>query len=123
MSNHNHSSSGDHCENSFIAEHQAAPLVFQVCDGTEITFFEDFTDNHHLLLISFDALFSPPCRIFVTIKLHNGKKIKRELQNEIATVIQVEDVQKITIRGEGNSNDFFFVEGMLQKTFCICCDT
>lgn len=133
MSSSSHRS--DHC---FIDTHTTSARFQHPYDGKEATIFEDFSENHHKLLIDIEA--SGPgflisggtvsiLTITLIVTLKNGKKIKQKFPvgpdgstfNRVAK--QFEDVRKIAVKGEGNPANSYFIQAVVQKTFCICCSS
>ncbi|MGN4808840.1 exosporium protein D [Bacillus cereus group sp. MYBK108-2] len=116
--------------NCFIETHTVAgsettptenePLTIIVPPDTSRRVFEDFTNNHNktLLQISVPGDAFP---IEVTIQTRKSSTpITATLATNETRVFQVEDFQSLTLT---NNTEFInFIEVLIKKTFCICCN-
>ncbi|QUW22015.1 hypothetical protein JSQ81_19985 [Sporosarcina sp. Marseille-Q4063] len=101
--------------------------VLQRCDGTTVTYFEDFTDNHNKALIQVFSTTQQSCTLTVIIDTRDGKTIERSIPVDPAfgqaeRIFQVEDVCRVSFRCAGGLPTSLctgFVQ--MTKTFCICC--
>ncbi|MCU5105638.1 exosporium protein D [Bacillus cereus] len=117
-------------DNCFIETHtvagsettptENAPLTIMVPSDTSRRVLEDFTNNHNKTLLQI----SVPEDVFpieVTIQTRKSPTpIIATLATNETRVFQVEDFQSLTLT---NNTDFLnFIEILIKKTFCICCN-
>ncbi|EDX67760.1 MULTISPECIES: hypothetical protein [Bacillus] len=119
-----------HKDNCFIETHTVAgsdttptenvPVTIIVPSDTSRRVFEDLTNNHNktLLQISVPEDVSP---IEVTIQTRSSPTpIIATLATNETRVFQVEDFQSLILT---NNTEFLnFIEVLIKKTFCICCN-
>ncbi len=110
----------------FVETHYADIDNVQQC-GTEVTYFEDFTDNHNKALIQI-AIENAQCSMVTAIiETRNGRKIERPIplfEGAGERAFQVEDVCRVSLRGEASAQQppqTFEANVEVTKTFCICC--
>ncbi|HLR75716.1 MAG TPA: hypothetical protein VK077_10600 [Virgibacillus sp.] len=136
-------------EECFIETHYPEASNTQVCDGTTVTYFEDFTKNHNKAAIEVEIEnVTGPCMVTAIIETRCGQTIERpiNLVNGYGErSFQVEDVCRVALRGESYGSPYqggyppatndaaestsgwcpspttFEAEVELEKTFCICC--
>lgn len=139
-------------EQCFIETHIADNLDFkQQCDGSTVTYFEDFTKNHNKTLIYFEAVaFSfngggigtestyngatsplPPIMATVIIETRDGKTIERPIRfvnvlpylSVAVRTFQAENVCRVSLRCDCGGVGTTTICGFFDivKTFCICC--
>lgn len=121
----------------FIETHFAEVFNEQQC-GREVTYFEDFTDNHNKALIQIDIENAQCNMVTAIIETRDGRKIERPIplfEGEGERAFQVEDVCRVALRGENSpvwhgaqapaeyppSPQTFEADVNVTKTFCICC--
>lgn len=129
MSNKSNSSRNGEKEHCFLGSHtQLAAGTFR-CDGTEVTVFENFSDNHYKLSIQLDAfsLGDPDCKVFVILTQKNGKRTERQIPpflnkfDEVIFSVQDEDIKSVAIRADGNPANSVDIGTTIKTSFCICC--
>ncbi|HDR7317523.1 exosporium protein D [Bacillus toyonensis] len=121
-----------HCqkENCYIETHSIAgsnttptensPLTIIVPPGASRRVFEDFTNNHNKTLIQISVP-SDVSSIEVTIRTRRSSTpIIATLVPDETRVFQVEDFQSLTLTN--NTEILDFIDILIQKTFCICCN-
>ncbi|MDM5193580.1 exosporium protein D [Bacillus hominis] len=121
-----------HCQkdNCYIETHTIAgsnitptenlPLTIIVPPGASRRVFEDFTNNHNKTLIQISVP-SDVSSIEVTIRTRRSPTpIIATLVPDETRVFQVEDFQNLTLTN--NTEILDFIDILIQKTFCICCN-
>ncbi|WP_046959523.1 hypothetical protein [Bacillus wiedmannii] len=111
-------------DNCFIKTHTITgsntALNFNVPANTTRTAFEDFTNNHNKTLIQISVA-SDVSSIEVTIRTRRSPTpIIATLVPDETRVFQVEDFQSLTLTN--NTEILDFIDILIQKTFCICCN-
>ena len=108
-----------------VATHTVGFNFVQACDGTEVIYFQDITDNHNKVLVQvFSTTTSEDCQMELVINGTTSFIIPTAVVgNSGYFAVQVEDVKTVGIRCTcitgtcGNCSGFVAI----QKTFCICC--
>ncbi|MBU8907651.1 hypothetical protein [Desertibacillus haloalkaliphilus] len=114
-------------KNCSIASHNAIPTVEQPCDGTERTYFEDFTENHNKVSLHVVSSTPPPCTMFLFIETDEDptpEPIPVLVHEPIGfgeISIVAENVRRIAVRCEGDETALCTGFIFFEKTFCICC--
>jgi len=117
-------------DNCFIETHtvagsettptENAPLTIIVPPDTSRRVFEDFTNNHNKTLLQISV---PEDAFSIEVTIQTRKSptpIIATLATNETRVFQVEDFQNLTLT---NNTEFLnFIEVLIKKTFCICCN-
>lgn len=136
----------DH-EKCFIETHKPETENYQLADGSTVTYFEDFTDNHNKTAVEIEISdVYGPVMVTAVLETRDGKTIERPIKivnEEAERAFQLENLCRVSLRGDSfydwdggylqktsdgaHSADCcppqasFYAEVELEKTFCICC--
>jgi hypothetical protein len=112
-----------------VATHAASINFEQACDGTEVIYFQDLTDNHNKALIQVQRSGITPenCQMELVINGTTSFIVPSFTGGGGAFAgqvsVQVEDVRTVGIRCTCITGTCAYCAGLIsiQKTFCICC--
>ncbi|MFZ5354008.1 MAG: hypothetical protein ACOZCL_14985 [Bacillota bacterium] len=106
-------------DNCFVDTHITSATVLSPCDGTPTEVYENFTPNHNKTAVSLRFI-TPECQLSL-ILVTKGETITRSFADPIDTILQVEDLQSISVECTGDAADICLASIVIRNSFCICC--
>ncbi|WP_139378281.1 hypothetical protein [Mesobacillus jeotgali] len=97
--------------------------IFQPCNGTTQTYFDDLTSTSGIFQVNINSYTPAPCSMTAIIQFRNGSTIERVIPPGGSTGVIAEDVQRVSIRCQGNPEGNCTGYINVNKLFRFCCDT
>lgn len=104
----------------------------QPCNGTTVTYFEDFTNDDNRVAITASNSSTLPCIATIIFVTRNGETIERTLPpafvlpgetfpRTTSLSFQFENLVQVFIRCQGDPTDFCLGSISISKDFCMSC--